>query len=68
MNEVTIGELEAQRAELLPARETLTTSIDAWLDLNAAFVEASNVSQAINVLAKDSAAYSEAVQEIDIEQ
>lgn len=68
MNEVTIGELEAQRAELLPARETLYTSIEAYFDFTAALVEATNASQALNVLTEDSAAYSEAVQEINIEQ
>lgn len=66
MNEVTIGELEAQRAQLLPARETLYTSID--FDLTAALVEATNVSQALNVLAEDSSAYSEALQDISIDQ
>ena len=68
MNEVTFGELETQRAELLPARETLYTSIEAYFDFTAALVEASNASQALNVLTEDSAAYSEAVQDINVEQ
>lgn len=68
MNDVTFGELETQRAELLPARETLYTSIEAYFDFTAALVEASNASQALNVLAEDSSAYSEAVQDINIEQ
>ncbi len=68
MNEVTFGELEVQRAELLPARETLYTSIEAYFDFTAALVEASNSSQALNVLTEDSDAYSEAVQTINVEQ
>lgn len=70
MNDVTFGELEAQRAELLPARETLfsLTYVEAVLNLNAALVEATNSSQALNVLTEDSAAYSAALQGINIEQ
>jgi hypothetical protein len=73
MNEVTFGELETQRAELLPARETLYTSIEAFffdigVDLDAALVEATNTSQALNVIAEDSSAVSEAAQTVNVEQ
>lgn len=68
MNDVTFQELEGQRAELLPARETLYTSIEAYFDFTAALIEASNASQALNVLAEDSSATSEAVQTINVQQ
>jgi hypothetical protein len=70
MNEFTFDELEAQRAELLPARETLFTLnvFELDFDVNAALVEATNTSQAINAVTEDSAAYSAALQDINIEQ
>ncbi|MCG2620459.1 hypothetical protein LVY72_00865 [Arthrobacter sp. I2-34] len=62
MNEVTLVELEAQRAELLPVRETL------FFNFNWADVYASNSSVALNVATALSEANSAAVQTILVGQ
>jgi len=59
--EITFAELEAQGAELLPAREAL----GFW---NTAFVQAYNSSTALNVLTFGSVAASEANQAIIVNQ
>ncbi|MFD1213136.1 hypothetical protein ACFQ36_13920 [Arthrobacter sp. GCM10027362] len=61
MIEVTMSELEAQRVEMLPARETL-------FSFNFANVWASNSSVALNLLTANSAATSAAVQNIAVLQ
>jgi hypothetical protein len=72
MNEMTSGELGAQRAELLPARETLYSAllvdILADLDANLAAVSAENVSQAVNAVTENSSAESYADQDINVSQ
>lgn len=61
MKDVSVSELEAQRAELLPARETL-------YNLNFAEVWAANSSTALNIVTEDSQAYSSALQGIFVVQ
>lgn len=71
MNEVTFGELGTQRAELLPARETLyMKGLDVLIDVQAtlAAVSAENVSQAVNAVTENSAADSYADQYINVSQ
>lgn len=71
MNEVTFDELGTQRAELLPARETLyMNGLDILADVQAtlAAVSADNVSQAVNAVAVDSSAESYADQYINVSQ
>jgi hypothetical protein len=70
MNEVTFDELGAQRAELLPARETLWTAnvFDISVYANLAAVSAENVSQAVNAATEDSVAESYADQYINVTQ
>jgi hypothetical protein len=72
MNEVTFDELGTQRAELLPARETLWTGTVEIFDLSAyvnlAAVSAENVSQAVNAVTENSSAESYADQDIDVSQ
>lgn len=61
MKDVTLSELEAQHAELLPARETL-------YNLNLAEVFAANSSTALNIVTEDSEAVSTALQGIFVVQ
>lgn len=69
MDEMTSGELRAQRADLLPARETLWMGgLDLDLDATLAAVSAQNVSQAVNAVTEASDATSVAEQTIDIAQ
>ncbi|MEX5271366.1 hypothetical protein [Kocuria sabuli] len=71
MNEVTFDELGTQRAELLPARETLWMhGLDVFVDVQAtlAAVSAENVSQAVNAATVDSTAESYADQYINVSQ
>lgn len=71
MNEVTFGELGTQRAELLPARETLyMNGLDVFIDVQAtlAAVSAENVSQAVNAVTENSSAESYADQYINVSQ
>ena len=69
MDEMTSGELRTQRADLLPARETLWMGgFDLDLDATLAAVSAQNVSQAVNAVTEASDATSVAEQTIDIAQ
>lgn len=61
MMELSISELGDQRAELLPARETLN-------NFNFADVWATNTSTALNIVTEDSVAFSEALQDIFVVQ
>ena len=61
MKDVSVSELQAQRAELLPARETL-------YNVNLAEVWAANSSTALNIVTQDSQAYSAALQNIFVVQ
>ncbi|MEO5665879.1 MAG: hypothetical protein ABIR39_21630 [Nocardioides sp.] len=60
--ELTIAELESERTELLPTRETLT------FNNNWASIVASNSSMALNAASLFSAANSAAVQTITVSQ
>jgi len=59
--EITFAELEAEGAEMLPAREALGF-------FNTAFVQAYNSSTALNVLTFGSVAASQANQYIEVNQ
>lgn len=61
--ELTIAELEAERTELLPSRETLTYGNTNWAN-----VFASNSSLALNAASLYSAANSAAAQSITVTQ
>lgn len=61
--ELTIAELETERTELLPTRETLTYGSTNW-----ASIVASNSSLALNAASLYSAANSAAVQTITVSQ
>lgn len=61
--ELTIAELEAERTELLPSRETLTYGNTNWAN-----VFASNSSLALNAASLHSVANSAAAQSITITQ
>ncbi|MBB3043886.1 hypothetical protein KM427_17115 [Nocardioides sp. LMS-CY] len=61
--ELTIAELEAERTELLPARETLTFGNTNWAN-----VFASNSSLALNAASLYSMANSAAAQSITVTQ
>lgn len=58
MRELSTPELAAQRAELLPARETL------FFDLNVAPIVNVNVATAINALTQDTVAEVDAAQDV----
>jgi hypothetical protein len=60
--ELTIAELEAERTDLLPSRETL------WFNSNWASVMASNSSLAMNAASWGSVANSAAYQAISVSQ
>ncbi len=62
--ELTITELDAERVELLPARETL----HVHLGHNWAAVYATNSSLALNAGSLNSAAYSTALQSVNVYQ
>ncbi|MHA7290924.1 hypothetical protein ACX80V_14905 [Arthrobacter sp. MDT3-24] len=62
MKELTVHELESQKVELLPSRETL------FLDTNWAGVYASNSSVALNAASFFAVAHSTAVQNIAVVQ
>ena len=61
--ELTIAELETERTELLPTRETLTFGNTNW-----ASIVASNSSMALNAASLYSVANSAAVQTITVSQ
>lgn len=61
--ELTIAELEAERTDLLPTRETLS-----WGNTNWASVVASNSSLALNAASWGSMANSAAYQSINVTQ
>ena len=72
---ITIDELAAESAELLPGREALgrlrfsfTKTVNLTKHVNVAHVDATNLSAAVNYQSAGATAASEAVQSISISQ
>lgn len=72
---ITIDELAAESAELLPGREALgrlrfsfTKTVNLTKHVNVAHVDATNLSTALNYQSAGATAASEAVQSISISQ
>lgn len=61
--EISMQELDDQRVEMLPRRETL-----GYFKINKAFIYATNQALALNVASKNASAYANAYQDIQVYQ